>query len=344
MTDHDHDIAVTGMAAISPAGAGTAALRQALAAGECLLSPVPEELLGEAGHRWGRLEWFKAGDFIPPLKARKFDRCSQFAVIATGMALADAGISPRESDPARVGIVLGCGFGGIANSTEFLSGYLSQGVEGLVPMLFPNTVPNAPASNASIEHGIKGPNVTFVQRFTSAESALLMACRYIREGRADVMVAGGVDELTPTMMQGFRDMGQLHRHARGFGEGAGILVLERASRARERGATIRGTIGTVRTVGRLLPGREADGMSRLLGGARTYDLVTLSGSAATLPGLPGAGTCLEPEKITGRSLAMGGIALVSHLLLLTENSTGLHLGSSPEGPHYAVKIHGGAPG
>ena len=343
MIDHDHDIAVTGMAAISPAGVGTAALRHALAEGKSLLLPVPEGVPGALGHLWGRLEWFRAADFIPPLKARKFDRCSQFAVIGAGMALADAGISPRESDPARVGIVLGCGFGGIANATEFLSGYFTEGAEGLVPMLFPNTVPNAPASNASIEHGIKGPNVTFVQRFTSAESALLMACRYIREGRADVIVTGGVDELTPDMMRGFLSVGQLGRHARNFGEGTGLLVLERASHARERGAAVRGSIGAIRTIGRLLAGREAEGLSRLLGEARPYDLLTLSGSAAALPTVPDARVRLETEKITGRSLAMGGIALVSHLLSLPEPGVGLHLASSPEGPHYAVELRGGTP-
>src|SRR5512136_1994581 len=202
---------------------------------------------------------------MPPLKARKFDRCSLFAVVAAGMALKDAGIDPAQMDPSRIGITLGCGFGGIANSEEFLRGYFSKGADGLIPMLFPNTVPNAPASNASIEHGFKGPNVTMVQRFCSAESAFLMACRFLEEGRADIMLTGGADDLTPIMLKGFHALGQLSNYAAGFGEGSGILVLERREHALRRGAAIRGSLREIRTVGHFLPGKEAEGITRLRG-------------------------------------------------------------------------------
>jgi 3-oxoacyl-(acyl-carrier-protein) synthase len=346
MTASCADIAVTGLAAISAAGVGINPLREALARGESLLRPVPAELIGGPGYLWGKEDCFKASDYMSPLKARKFDRCSLFAVVAAGMALRDAGVDMTRTDPDRVGILLGCGFGGIANSTEFLSGYFTQGADGLAPMLFPNTVPNAPASNASIELGIKGPNVTIVQRFCSAESAIDLACRFLKEERADIVVAGGVDDLTPYMLRAFKAMGQLRSHGAGFGEGSGLLVLEREEDARRRGVPIKGHIDAIRTVGLLLPGSEEEGSARLAGKVGRCDLLSLSGTAGDIPALAGrfpTAPRLETGKVVGRSLAMGGIALVSLLLSLPAKNCGLHLAASPEGPYYAIEVRGGAP-
>jgi 3-oxoacyl-[acyl-carrier-protein] synthase II len=281
----DKDIAITGLAAISAAGIGTDPLLEALKLGESRLQPVPQEILGESGYRWGRADAFRAADFMSPLKARKFDRCSLFAVVAAGMALQRAGIAPGSVNPERIGIVLGCGFGGIANAEEFLRGYFTSGAEGLVPMLFPNIVPNASASNASIEHKIKGPNVTTIQRFCSAESAFLLAMRFLEEDRADVMVTGGVDEVFPGMLRGLKEMGQLRSFSEGFGEGAGLLVLEKGRHARSRNAAVFARVDGVRTIGRLAPGAEEAGVSLLLPHPCRPDLVALSGTAHLEPRL-----------------------------------------------------------
>jgi 3-oxoacyl-(acyl-carrier-protein) synthase len=345
-SENDHDIVITGLAAISAAGVGTEPLREALERGDSCLQPVPEDVLGETGHLWGKAEAFRAADFMPPLKARKFDRCSLLAVVATGMALKNAAIAPGSLDPTRMGIVLGCGFGGIANAEEFLRGYFTAGVEGLVPMLFPNIVPNASASNASIEHKLKGPNVTTIQRFCSAESAILMAKRFLEEERADVIVTGGVDEVFPVLLRSFQAMGQLRGYGSGFGEGAGILVLEKRSHARRRQAQILAGMGEVRTIGRLSPGAKGEGVDRLLLGTNPADLVGLSGTApldeALLDRLPGVPR-LDTGRLLGRSLAMGGLAMAALVLALKPGGTGLHLASSPEGPYYAIDLYGGDP-
>lgn len=343
MSGTDADIVITGLAAISAGGVGIAQLRETLEQGKDMLTPVPTEILGEEGHLWGKAGSFRVGDFMPPLKARKFDRCSLFATIAAGMAMQDAGLNMASLNPERVGIALGCGFGGVANSEEFLRGYFLKGADGLIPMLFPNTVPNAPASNASIEHGFKGPNVTQVQRFCSAESAFLMACRFIEEGRADIMFTGGADDLNAIMMQGFNSLGQLRSHAAGFGEGSGILVLERREHALRRGAMIRGKVGEIRTIGYLLPGKEPEGISRLKADTRP-DIVSLSGAAADFPLLL-EGTedlpRLEVGRLVGRSLAMGGVAMVALFITLRAGKRALHLAASPEGPFFAIDFFGG---
>ena len=345
MNGKEMSIAVTGLAAISPAGLGTGPLREALADGKSRLEPIPEDFGVGSGYLWGKIGNFKVSDFIPPLKARKFDRCSLFAVIAAGMALRDAGMDTGSTDPTRIGIVLGCGFGGIANSEEFLRSYFTKGAEGLAPMLFPNTVPNAPASNASIEHGLKGPNVTFVERFCSAESALMMACRFIREDRADIMLTGGVDELNPLMIKAFGALGQLRGHARNFSEGAGILVLEKTGHARERNADILAEIEDVRTVGSLVKGLEAEGMSRLLGAGGACPLVSLSGVAEEMKPFPetlASARFVRTGVILGRSLAMGGLSMISLILSMSPGQNAMHFAASPEGPYYAIDFRGGA--
>lgn len=338
----DKEIAITGLSAISAAGIGVEPLCEAFRTGTSHLKPVPFDILGEEGHRWGKAE-FRAADFLPPLKARKYDRCSQMAVAAVSMALKDAGLLSGEVDRRRIGIVIGCGFGGIVNSEEFLRGYFASGVEGLAPVLFPNTVANAPAGNAAIEHGLKGPNVTVVQRFCSAESALMTAIRFLEEDRADIIFAGGVDELSPLVMQAFKGMGQLKGHAAGFGEGAGLLVLEKRCHAERRRAPIVGSVSSVTTVGFMLPGTEEEGVTRLLGHAAIAAPVSLSGTVRHFPVLMNriqSPQVVEISPLIGRSLAMGGLALVAFLGLLKPAELGVHIAASPEGPFYAVELKG----
>ena len=342
------DIVITGFSAVTPAGIGVEPVLELIRSGRDALTPVPAETAGRSGARWGRTLGFKATDFIPPLKARKLDRCSQFAVAAAGLALKDAGVDRNTLQPERIGIALGCGFGGVANSAEFLAGYFAAGVEGLSPILFPNTVSNAAASNVSIEYGLKGPNVTQVQRFCSAESAFMMACRFISEGRADIMLTGGVDDLMPLMLSGFAAAGQLRRYAREFGEGCGLLVLESAGHASGRGAVVKGLADSIRTVGLLLPGHEPEGVDLLMdvSGSATPSLVSLSGTASVLPafrervsGIPS----LDTGRVIGSSLAMGGTAMAVLLASLHPGQTGLHLAASPEGPFYSIRFSGGPP-
>lgn len=338
------DIVITGMAVVSAAGVGLDPLRAALETGRSCLAPVPFDVIGEEGHFWGRAEGFKATDFIPPLKARKLDRCSQFATVVAGQALKHACIDPSALDPTRIGIILGCGFGGIANSVEVLSGYFKSGVEGLSPMFFPNTVANAAASNASIEHGLKGPNVTIVQRFCSAEESVMMACHFLMEGRADVVLAGGVDEVNQLMIKGFKAMGQLGSYAAGFGEGSGILVLERREHAENRQAPIFGTIDAISTAG-FLAGNADPASGGLLAGSEAAGTISLSGTAdleTRLTSCLTAAKRLELHKVTGRSIAMGGLALTALLLSLRPGERGFHLAASPEGPYFSIALTGGS--
>ena len=213
-------------------------------------------------------------------------------------------------------------------------------------MLFPNTVSNASASNASIELGIKGPNVTFVQRFCSAESAFMMACRFIAEGRADIMLAGGADDLTQLMMTGFSSIGQLRRYASCFGEGSGIVVLECASHAARRGAVPRAVVQRINTVALMPQGLEDEGIERLFADADFKGLISISGTASDFPPIMrriAGRPLIDTAALVGRSLAMGGTSIATLLASLGDGQSGLHLSASPEGPYYAIRFSGGTP-
>jgi hypothetical protein len=340
------NIVITGFSAVTAAGAGIDPILELIRTEGNALSPVPDGIAGVSGQRWGKANDFKATDFIPPLKARKMDRCSQFAVAAAGLALTDANIDLKTIEPQRIGIALGCGFGGVANSAEFLTGYFQNGVNGLSPMLFPNTVSNASASNASIEYGIKGPNVTLVQRFCSAESAFMMACRFIAERRADIMLTGGADDLTQLMMSGFSAIGQLKRYASCFGEGSGIVVLENAAHAARRGAVPRAVVESINTVALMPQGREDEGIERLFADADLKGLIAISGTASNFPPIMrrlAGRPLIDIATLIGRSLAMGGTSIATLLASLGDGQSGLLLSASPEGPYYAIRFSGGTP-
>lgn len=334
------NIVVTGYSAISAAGIGITEIMKAHKEGCSALTPVPgNDLL-----QWGKAGFFRASDFMPPLKARKMDRSSQLATATAGLALRDAGIDIKSLEAERVGIAMGCGFGGVGNSSEFLTGYFNSGVEGLAPMLFPNTVSNAAASNTSIEHGLKGPNVTMVQRFCSAESAFMMACRFIEDGQADIMLVGGIDELSPLIIEGLCSLGQHKSYAKSFGEGCGIIVLENAESARKRDANIRAFVGDICTIGMLPPDLESKGYSLLLGDYSAISHIGLSGTAiettSLINCLPDSNR-IDIASVVGRSLAMGATSMACLIDSIQPSENALHLAASPEGPYFSIQFRGG---
>jgi 3-oxoacyl-[acyl-carrier-protein] synthase II len=156
--------------------------------------------------------------------------------------------------PERIGVVIGNGYGGTSCTEEFFEGLLLRGPAGVNPMLFPTTVPNSAASLTSIELKIKGPNSTFCQKDISAEEAIIYAAGLIRKGAADVVIAGGGEELNDVIYHAFTSLDILSKNANGLtegcrpfdrtrngrvlGEGAAVLILESLESATRRGARI----------------------------------------------------------------------------------------------------------
>ncbi|OGP55690.1 MAG: hypothetical protein A2Y65_02980 [Deltaproteobacteria bacterium RBG_13_52_11] len=343
-------VVITGVGVISPVGIGKEEFWKGLIEGrDGIEEIIAFDTAPFRSKKGGLVKGFNPKAFIPPPKIRRLDRASQFAIAASQMALEDAGLTIGVDIPAeRTGIILGSGFCGVVNSEAFHRGQVQRGPGDLNPILFPNTVPNAAASNASIELGIKGPNSTVVQSFCTAEMALLFGCQQLLAKRADVIVTGGVDELSPILYRGWnalrltaRDAGDGERSApydlkrNGFipGEGAGIMILEREADALRRRARIYGKINGLATAGGASHPEEkvARSISGALkrGGMETIDFIDGAGNSS--PHLDAVETkglrlalsdrCLDIplsslKSMLGEGIASGGIRIAADLLIL----------------------------
>ena len=343
-------VVITGVGVISPLGTGLEDFWKGLIEGRNGIEKIAAfDTAPFRSKKGGLVKGFNPRAFIPPLKIRKLDRSSQFAIAASKMALEDADLTIGENvAPERTGIILGSGFCGVVSSEAFHRGQVLRGPGDLNPILFPNTVPNAAASNASIELGIKGPNSTVVQSFCTAEAALFFACQQLFTNRADVIVTGGVDELSAILYRGWNELrltawdgGDGERSApydlkrNGFipGEGAGIMVLERMADALHRKARIYGQILGFATAGGST--HSAEGTARSISGAlkrsgmKAIDFIDGAGNAS--PRLD----CMEAEglklalsdhyldipissikSMVGEGIASGGMRIAADLLMM----------------------------
>ncbi len=234
-------LAITGLGAVLPLGEGAERLHEALTRGEKGLRPVTD-ITGREG--WaGRVEGFQASAYLPPMRARRLDRASLFAVAAAKQALAQAGLAEGSTIASELGVVMGTSSAGSGPLTVFLETLFRQSPEAAPPFEFPNTVANAPASHVSIELGLRGPNTTLAHSEAVAAVGLVLGGLMLQSGRCQSLLLGAVDEWSPYYQAGYAQIGALRSATEGGGgtlltEGAAALVLEPAVRARERGAAV----------------------------------------------------------------------------------------------------------
>ena len=231
---------ITGGGAVCALGRTGEEFYRRLMAGESTIRPMtPEERGTMQATHVARYDGFSPQPEIPAMKARRFDRGSQFAILACVQAVREAGFDIAAA-PEEIGIAVGTGSAGAGALTEFLRVLLMESPEAAPPFHFPNTVANAPASQVSIELKLFGPNVTITQKDPSALNALLFASLALSSGRAKAMLAGGVDEWNAVYALGFDRVGALRgsKRASGIvqGEGGFAVLLEEEESARRRGA------------------------------------------------------------------------------------------------------------
>lgn len=198
---------------------------------------------------------FKAEDYLPKKEVRRMDKFVQYACAAARVAVEDAGIDFVKEDKSKIGVWIGSGIGGIETLEKNHSNLLAKGVSGINPFFIPMLIPNMAAGQVSIMLGAKGPNGCTVTACATGTNSIGDAFRIIRDGEAEVMIAGGSEAaITPLGLGGFCAMKALSdrndepyracrpfdREREGFvmGEGAGIVVLESLEHALARGAYI----------------------------------------------------------------------------------------------------------
>ncbi len=239
-------IVVTGVGAVTPLGVGARTLHERWSAGACGIRD------GEAP-----CADFQPTDFLTAKAARRADRFTQLAIAACAEALADAGWDAEGElpyTPERVGCVLGTGIGGIGTLVDGQDTLRERGAECVSPLSVPLMMSNAGAGALSMRHGLRGPSFAVSSACASGAHALGSALRMLQCGEADAVVAGGSEAgLTPLARAAFSALDALspsgvsrpfdvHRDGFVMGEGAAVMVLERARAARARHARVLGSI------------------------------------------------------------------------------------------------------
>jgi 3-oxoacyl-[acyl-carrier-protein] synthase II len=202
---------------------------------------------------------FDPEGMIPLKERRRMDRYQHFAVVAAGEAMKHAALEYPPEDPWRCGVIVGSGIGGLGSIENGHLILLQSGPRRVPPLMIPMAVVNLAPGILSIKYGFKGPNFGVVNACTSGASAIGEAYRYIREGRADVVLAGGAEAVvTPLSLSAFGALRALstrnddpERASRPFdadrdgfviSEGSGMMVLESWDHAASRGAEIHAEI------------------------------------------------------------------------------------------------------
>jgi len=263
----DVEVVVTGVGATTPLGGDVPATWQGL-------------LDGRAGVSTLDTEWTRAHEFPVRIAARlavepdgeldhvelkRMDRAEQLAVIAARQACRDADLAGDTVDPLRCGVVIGTGIGGAVTLLNQHDIMKEGGVRKVSPLTIPMLMPNGPAAHVGLEFHARGGVHSPVSACASGAEALAWAWRMLRAGEVDVVIAGGAEAcITGIPLAGFSQMRAMcmshnddPEHASrpfdaardGFvlGEGAGVMVMERAEFAEARGARLHGRLAGIGT-------------------------------------------------------------------------------------------------
>lgn len=247
------EVVITGLGLVTPIGIGVEPFWKSLVAGRSGGGPItrfdagdhPVRIAAEVGD-------FEPTDWMDAREVARTDRFCQMGIAAGCLAWEDAGLS-EQVNPARVGVVVGSGIGGLSTIEEQHDALKQGGPRRVSPFMVPRLMPNAAAAAIAMRFGLIGTNYAVVSACATGAHAIGEALEVVRSGRADVMLAGGCEAaVTSLAVAAFARMGALStrndapqsasrpfdrdRDGFLFGEGAGVLVLESAEHAASRGA------------------------------------------------------------------------------------------------------------
>ena len=259
MTGHGRpDVVVTGLGATTPLGGDVASTWEGLIAGRSGVRALDEEWAASLPVRIAGLMVDDPANHLDRVTVRRMDRSEQAAVVAAREAWADAG-SP-DIDRERVAVCVGTGIGGARTLVEQHDRLHAKGARLVSPHTVPMLMPNGPAAYVGLEFGVHGGVHSPASACATSAEAIAWGLDLIRAGRADIVICGGTEAVVfPLPIAGFASMRAMStrndepaRASRPFdkgrdgfvlGEGAGIVVLERADHAAARGATAYAKLG-----------------------------------------------------------------------------------------------------
>ncbi|HMU71505.1 MAG TPA: beta-ketoacyl-ACP synthase II [Ferruginibacter sp.] len=250
-------VVVTGLGALTPLGKTVESYWQGLSDGVSGCDLIKQFDCSKFKTRFAcEVKDFEPTTYLDRKEARKIDRFTQFALIASDEAVKDAGISKDNVDTDRVGVIFASGIGGLITFQEEVTNFaLGDGTPRFNPFFIPKMILDIAAGQISMRHGFRGPNFAVVSACASSTNAIIDAFDNIRLGKADIILTGGSEAvISAAGVGGFNAMKALSernddpktasrpfdKDRDGFvmGEGAGVIVLEELGHALARGAKI----------------------------------------------------------------------------------------------------------
>jgi 3-oxoacyl-[acyl-carrier-protein] synthase II len=249
-------VVVTGAGLVTPLGTGVDKTWDNIIAGVSGIDTITRfDVSNSLVKIAAEVKDFQSDDFFEPKKAKHLDLFVQYGLAAAIMAVKDSGLEISEENCERVGVITGCGMGGLPTIEKYHQVMVERGAKKITPFFIPMVIPNMPSGHISMEIGSKGPNLTLTTACAAGTHAVGEAYRHIKYGMSDVVVTGGTEAvICPLGVGGFNAMKALStrnddpagasrpfdKDRDGFvmSEGAGMLVLEDLDHAIARGAKI----------------------------------------------------------------------------------------------------------
>lgn len=249
-------VVVTGIGLVTPLGIGTEQTWNALINGQSGIGPITRFDAKDQGSQIAaEVKGFNPEVWFEKKQVKNLDAFVQYAVAAADLAWKSSGLSITDANAHRVGVITGCGMGGLPTIEECHSILLNRGPRKITPFFIPRVIPNMPSGHISMRIGAKGPNLSQTTACAAGTHAVGEAFRHIAYGDCDVAITGGTESvICPLAVGGFGAMKalstrnddpqtasrpfDLHRDGFVISEGSGMLVLEELESAKRRGATI----------------------------------------------------------------------------------------------------------
>ncbi|MEZ6234227.1 MAG: beta-ketoacyl-ACP synthase II [Phycisphaerales bacterium] len=253
-------IVITGLGAVTNLGTTAQSTWEGMRAGRSGISTIEGDEFKLDPSDWattiaGQIKGWEPTGVLEPREARRLDRSTVLGVAAAAEAVKDSGFDFASGDPARHGVVIGSGIGGITTIEDGCRTMIARGAHRISPFTVPRLMVNATAGNISIRWNLQGPASAHATACASSGHAVGDAMGYLRRNQADVMVVGGCEAaVSPLCIGAFMVMKALstrnddpQRASRPFdkgrdgfvlSEGAAMMVLETEAHAKARGATI----------------------------------------------------------------------------------------------------------
>jgi len=249
-------VVVTGVGLVTPLGTGVGKSWKNICAGVSGIDLISRfDTSDYAVKIAAEVKDFQADDFFDKKAARHLDLFVQYGLVAAQMAIQDSGFQVTEDNCGRVGVITGCGMGGLPTIEKYHGVILEKGPKKITPFFIPMVIPNMPSGQISMAINSKGPNLTLTTACAAGTHAVGEAYRHIKYGSCDMVIGGGAEAVICGIgVAGFSAMKALSarnddpqkasrpfdRDRDGFvmSEGAGMLVLEEYDHAVARGARI----------------------------------------------------------------------------------------------------------